>query len=285
MKYAVLGSTGFIGSQIHDYLMQSDQNECVGISSHVCDLADAEKVKEVLPPLVRDAVVVYAAGIPRLKSNTLDAMIGNISMLFNILEAFKSAPPAKIIYLSSVEVYGIPKSLPLTEESEIRPETLYGIGKVTAELMLQRFHKNIPLAILRLPGVYGGKDKGLSLIGKLMKCIRGCEEFTLFGNGIEQRDFLYGGDIARAVEALAKTEFKEVIINLASGKSNTVAEIMDMLFKRYGNCPIHKLPGTTPLCHLSFDPTMRKRVIKGFEMTPLDQGIKGYSLEKREATQ
>lgn len=285
MKYTVIGSTGFIGSEISNYLMQSGENECIGVGSHMCDLTDAAKAQEVLPSLVRDAVVVYAAGIPRLRSNTLEAMIANISMLFNLLNVFKTASPEKVIFLSSVEVYGAPKSLPIVEDSKIKPETMYGIGKVTGELMLQASIEKIPLAILRLPGVYGIDDKGLGLIGKLMQCIRDCKEFTLLGNGLEQRDFLYSGDIPRAVEALAKTDFKKVIINLVSGKSHTVAEIMDMLFKRYGDCPVRALPGTTLPCHLSFDASMREKVIKGFEMTPLDKGIKSYGPGKREVTQ
>ena len=280
MRYVVLGGSGFIGSSIKEMLSALPGSECISLSSDQCDLRDSLDTARVLTPLMCGAMVVYAAGIPRLRSDTLATMIDNITMIHNVVAVLRQARPRLVVFLSSVEVYGIPEKLPITEQTAINPETLYGIGKVAAELMLRRWHRDvrIPLAVLRLPGVYGPGDRGRGLIGALVRAVREGREFKLIGEGIEQRDFIFVEDVAKAVAALAEVEFDELTLNLATGTGYTVAEIAKRVFVIYGECPLQPVPQVNRTCHLRFDVSFLRKTLPQLTMTPLTEGLERYRL-------
>ena len=209
MRFVVFGGSGFIGSRIITNLASSTKNECIAISSKDCDLRDPVNTNKFLYKILPDAMVIYAAGIPRLRSNNFASFAYNTRMIHNLINSFQEAPPRSVIFLSTMEVYGIPQELPIREETPVRPETLYGIGKAAAELMLQQWQRRsgTPLAILRLPGVYGPGDNGKGFIDALIQAVKTGKEFTLYGGGIERRDFVFVNDIARVIESLTKTPF------------------------------------------------------------------------------
>ena len=76
--------------------------------------------------------------------------------------------PNKIIFLSTVEVYGDKKRLKINEKSSLNPLNLYAEGKLFQEKELKKFSKKnkINFNILRLPGFYGKDDKN-SIISKM----------------------------------------------------------------------------------------------------------------------
>ena len=112
-KRVILGGTGFIGTAIARRMSLEPGSSCVSLSSALCDLSIYEQCHETLPSLVDDATVVFAAGIPRMRSNTLTAMQDNLVMIHNLTEVFRENPPRRVVFLSSVELYGLPARLPI----------------------------------------------------------------------------------------------------------------------------------------------------------------------------
>ena len=277
----ILGGTGFIGATIVRRLALEPGTSSVSLSSAQCDLSVSEQCRETLPPLVEDATVIFAAGIPRMRSNTLAALQANLAMIHNLTELFCQTPPRRVIFLSSVEIYGQPSRLPIDEETEIAPRTLYGIGKVAAELMLEAWHmkSGVPLVTLRLPGIYGPGDKGRGLIGKLMQCVPSGESFQLYGDGSSQRDFVLAEDLAEIVATLTATEFTRLTLNVATGRSHSVAEIIKHVFALYDACPVSKVSQAEPDYDLLFDISRLHEVFPALAMTPLDEGLKRYATE------
>ena len=275
MRYVVLGGSGFIGSRIKEHLAGLPGAECLAPNSREVDLSVSGPGVNALAELCRGAVVVYAAGIPRSVRDDFETMIRNVTLVENLIKALRNGPPKLLVFLSSVEVYGVPRERSITEETEPAPETMYAVGKITAEHLVRRWRRQIggALAVMRLPGIYGPDPRGLGLIPALVRAIREQKTFKLYGAGEELRDYVFVDDVGRAAAALAETKIQEAVVNLATGQSVSVAEIIKKAFRIFGPCPIQKVPKNGPADHLVFDPARLKAVLPDLELTSLDQGL------------
>jgi len=273
----IIGGTGFIGAAIARGCA-SEAGSCIALGSTACDLTDAASCAEHLPRLLDGNCVVYAAGIPRARADTLEALQANLAMVHNLLAAMREVQPSRMVFLSSVEVYGIPGELPVDEQTESRPRTLYAVGKVAAELMLRRWHDDThtPLAVLRLPGVYGPGDRGRSLVGKLVESARSGQTFPLAGTGSWRRDYVWVDDMARVVTALMETDFAELTLNVATGRSLSIRDVIDRVAALYGPIALNGVAERGPDGHLEFDISQRRAVLPGVELTGLEEGLKAY---------
>jgi len=280
MKIVIFGGSGFIGNNLCNILEKQYGEKCFPVCSKDYDLIENNIINNELRKTLKGSFVVYAAGIPRLVSDDLDIMYNNITMVENFIGLLNKFEPKKVIYLSSVEVYGMPKELPISEKTSLWPETHYGMGKIIGEKLLSRWHRlnKIPLCILRLPGVYGYGDKGLGLIGKMIKCIKEKKQFELFNEGLEKRDYLYVADIAKAIYLLKFSDFYFSIINLISSKSYSVKSIIYEIQKKYGKCKIKQTCDKKfKPQHLVFDNGELNKILPGIQMTDLTDGINCYN--------
>ncbi|MBT3295326.1 MAG: NAD(P)-dependent oxidoreductase [Verrucomicrobia bacterium] len=273
----IVGGSGFIGAAIARGCSRGGES-CVPLGSAECDLTDPMACAEALPDLCNGRTVVYAAGIPRARSDTLEALQTNVAMVHNLLAAMREARPSRMVFLSSVEVYGIPRELPVDEQTEIRPRTLYAVGKVAAELMLRRWHDqtHTPLAVLRLPGVYGPGDRGRSVVGKLVESARSGQPFSLAGEGSWRRDYVWVDDIARVVTALMETDFTELTLNVATGRSLSIRDVIDRVAALYGPVPLNAVAERGADGHLEFDISRRRSLLPGVDLTGLEEGLDSY---------
>ena len=78
-------------------------------------------------------------------------ILHNLTMVHNLIELMSRHQPQRVIFLSSVEVYGAPRQLPIDEQTEIRPHTLYGIGKRAAGRTVVTTEKDA-VKLVRLSG-------------------------------------------------------------------------------------------------------------------------------------
>lgn len=155
MKILITGASGFIGSNIMEYLegkgnvvfgcvrtQEKKKNE----KYIVCDLA-----KEVLD--VDVDVIIHAAGICSYGNTDFNAFFnGNIVATKNVLEYAKLHKVKRIIFLGSVESYGEVNGV-LREDSPRNNPNDYGITKYVAEQLIR--NSGIPYYIFILPGVVG----------------------------------------------------------------------------------------------------------------------------------
>jgi len=171
----------------------------------------------------------------------------NVSGIINLLDEMDKNGIKRLIFSSTCAVYGNPKTLPVTEDSEINPESPYGESKYICERIINSYFSlnKIRPTIFRYFNVVGS-DENFRAFEKhepethilplaIDACIHG-ETFNLFGNQYETRDgtcvrdYIDVRDLVCAhVIALSKdvnNAFEDNIFNLGVGKGYTNLEIL-----------------------------------------------------------
>jgi UDP-glucose 4-epimerase len=158
----------------------------------------------------------------------------NILGSLTVLECCKKFKCRKIIFASSVGVYGEPQGLPIKEEHLPKPISPYPITKLTIEKYLAYYeNQGLRSTSLRFSNIYGPRqsDKGEGGVITIFinKFIRG-DRPMIFGDGNQTRDFLYVDDVVDALVLSTKAS-SGLIYNVGTGKEVTVKCLFKLLNK------------------------------------------------------
>lgn len=271
----IIGHTGFIGKAISKELT-ARKMKFLGIATKECDLRKPQSVSYLARILKKDVIVIITASINRELGDTLNNMQTHINMIANIARALESNPVKKCVYLSSADVYGHPRKLPITEESTINPQTYYALAKYTCEKTLeataQKF--NFPLLVLRYNGVFG---PGQTNIGygpnAFIQSLLEDGVIKLWGNGKERRDSIYVKDLAKVIVKLCVGNASGVY-NIATGKSRSfrnMIEILQQIFPK--KIKIISKKRTSPQFDQVFDSTKLKTKLARFHFMTMKQAL------------
>src|SRR5687768_17113812 len=228
MRVLVTGGAGFIGSHSVEALLAADA-EVVAF-----DNFSAGK-RENLPAHARLRVV---EGDVRSREELCAAMAGcthvlnlaaqvfvpasikapgnsahhNIVGFANVLDCARDHGIRRVVYASSAAVYGAPRALPLTEDSPTAPMSPYGLEKLVNEqhaALFEHLAAISPLG-LRYFNVYGPRQDPTSqyagVISRFSERLLAGTPLTVFGDGLQTRDFVYVGDVACANVAALKSD-------------------------------------------------------------------------------
>ncbi len=227
-RIIILGASGFIGKYLFDKFSNNKGTKIIGFSSKELDLLFAKEVDRKLSGVTPDDVLILTSAITRLKENTFDSMLKNARMAENIANLIIEHPVGQVIYLSTIDVYGVnvKKGVKITERTELSPNDHYSISKLAGEFLLRRACglKNIPLVILRLNGVYGPGDHQKSTINAIVSFALREKKIFIYGRGEGLRDYIYVDDIYRLTKYAIDKKL-DLIFNAATGKSYSIAAI------------------------------------------------------------
>ena len=259
-KILVTGGAGLIGSHIIDKLIAEHPKEIIvfdknlkGFKDNCLPALDYRNVTLLEGDItrtdeVRKAVqgvdfVVHTASL-LAREAVKDLRTGfnvNIGGTFNLLEASAAAGVKKIVYSSSVLVYGNePASRPIAEDHCIDTDTIYGAGKVGSEYLLRVFKrvKGLNYVILRYCGVYGPRQhfRG-NLVLFIPECFERIEHGQppiIYGDGSQPYDFVYVEDVARANVLALKSSVTGEVINIGTGMATPVGDVVHMIVEITG---------------------------------------------------
>jgi UDP-glucose 4-epimerase len=233
-RVLVLGHTGFIGEHLVRYFRgHSPELELVGRSLPSLDLTKEEEATTLADLMDLKTVVVMCAAIKKQWGDSLDVFSQNVKMVTNVCRVLQSHPVRRFVYFSSAAVYGEDiHNTKINEETPINPTSFYGTAKYVSERLLQQVigsHKNCSLLILRPPLVYGPGDRsrGYGPSGFVCSALNG-EKIVLWGDGSEQREFVFVEDIAKIVHDLSFHHYTGAV-NVASGESYTYENVLEIL--------------------------------------------------------
>jgi len=219
MKVLVTGGAGFIGSHVVDALLAAGHGVAVlddlssgsranlpaGVPLHVADIADAEAVERAFAAERPDAVCHQAAQMSvsrSVREPAFDARV-NVLGLVTVLDAAVRHRAQRFVFASSGGVLYGDVTAPAPETTPADPVSPYGITKWVGERYLAFYAREHGLAAvaLRYSNVYGPRQNPHGEAGVVaIFCTRflAGEPATINGDGRYVRDYVFGGDVARA---------------------------------------------------------------------------------------
>lgn len=263
MKILVTGGAGFIGSNITDALCGLGHDVVVAdnLSSgkkanvnhkakfYELDITDKKAVGEMFMKEKFDIVDHHAAQIDVRKSVADPINDANINVIgaLNLFENARINGVKKLIFASSGgTIYGECPNEPPDESAEARPLSPYGITKYAVEFYMkfyQDIHK-MNYTVLRYGNVYGPRQDPHGEAGVVAifseKMLRR-EDLNIFGDGKQNRDYVYVGDVVRAnVKALDRAD-KE-IVNIGTKAATSVNRLFELMAEitQYGKKPVYQ---------------------------------------------
>ena len=217
-KILITGGAGFIGSHLADKLIEQGNSVAIlddlsyGREKNInpkakfykADIRDIQGVSEIFEAERPEAVFHYAAQTSVVRSMADPIMDTNINVVgsLNIFKNCINYKVKKIVFPSSMGVYGNAKDLPLREDSPKDPISPYALGKFVAEKNLGFYGlKGLDYSIIRYSNVYGPRQSSEGeggVVSIFASRILNNESPVIFGTGEQTRDFLYVGDAVKA---------------------------------------------------------------------------------------
>lgn len=196
------------------------------------------------------------------------------------LAALAARPGVGLTYLSSGgTVYGEPARIPVRESDPTEPISAYGRLHLECERLIERASREDGLRarILRCSTVYGEHqrpDRGQGAVVTFLHRIERGEQIDLYGGGTTIRDYVYVGDVARAVIATAAAEGGPAVVNVGSGEGTSLLELLRLTEAEVGRpAAVVEHPERGFDVHQIVLDTSRLRELVEFEPTPLEAGI------------
>jgi len=277
-KLLLLGHHGFIGSAILPVLRRNYAEwdiQC--LSSKELDLTDRNGIDFLTHHLREVSVLVVCSGLKKQHGDSIELFRINMLIAANLCGALESVSLNKIIYISSTEVYGNHFESKITEETQPKPSSYYGLSKYMTECLLRAAVKNrttTTITVLRPPLIYGAGDRSLGYgpTGFAHAAVKRLP-ITLWGDGLERRQFVYVDDLAEAVSRLVGVDF-DGILNVAADQEYTFSDIISSLRTLESeSLDIVVRDRTQPQVNTMFANARIRSILPGFVFTSLDSGL------------
>lgn len=299
----VTGGAGFIGSHVADRFIENGYDVEIiddlssGNRQNVPERAQLHEISVVSPDAARvvrqgnfDVVVHLAAQIDVRKSvaDPLFDATTNILGTVNILEAIRGSGKRTRIAFTSTggAIYGDFNSPPNVETFPKDPESPYAISKLSAEYYLAYYGRlhGLEHVSLRFGNVYGPRQDPHGEAGVVaIFCTRILEgkPLTIFGDGLQTRDYVYVGDVAQAVFLGATRELPKAdrvdarAFNIGTGIGTSVVDLARLLQEAAGtNTEIVFAPKRPGEQQESFLDASKARMLLGWEpQVSLSEGL------------
>ena len=244
------------------------------------DLTLVQSIADLLVSRKPDCWVHLAGAASVARSFEFPALDFEMSLLplLNVLEAIRlSGSKCRVLLASSAAIYGEPSLLPVPESCAGKPISPYGFHKLQQELLIEeynRFH-GIAACNARIFSTYGPGLKQLAVWDIAKRALGG--DFSIWGSGMETRDYLFASDVARAILCLCENApFRGEAINVGSGHEISIVELAKCI---YGEIEANRMPQLKP-SPVSGNPVRWRADVSllnsmGFSPTvTLDAGIK-----------
>jgi len=253
IKSIVTGGAGFIGSNLVDRLVKEGHKVIVldnfvsgkrsNLSHHLkrnvkiirIDISNTKKLDKYFKDVV---YVFHLAGlaeiVPSIK-NPNKYFINNVFGTLNVLEAAKKVKVKKFIYAASSSCYGSPKKIPTSETEKIDTQHPYALTKFLGEEVAIKYAKffKMPNISCRFFNVYGPRlnttSQYAAVFGNFLTQKKKMKPLTIIGSGNQTRDFIHVDDLTNAFIKLARSNLKNKIYNLGSGKETSINKIANMI--------------------------------------------------------
>jgi UDP-glucose 4-epimerase len=288
--YLITGGCGFIGSHLADALLAAGhqvrilddlstgrlENKPEGTEFLEGSVIDPRAVATAMQGVSGCFHLAAVASVERSSIEWTDTHRTNLTGSVTVFDAARrQATPVPVVYASSAAVYGNNDNIPLTEATTPRPLSAYGADKLGSEqhaFVASHVHQ-VPTCGLRFFNVFGPRQDPTSpysgVISIFCNRLATGRGITIFGDGQQVRDFIFVGDVVRALmRSMERISCEARVFNVCTGRGVTVfnlaRSIQDILGVSVEPTYAPARPGEVR--RSIGDPTLARAVL-GFEAT------------------
>jgi UDP-glucose 4-epimerase len=164
----------------------------------------------------------------------VEYMSTNVLGTVAVLEAARHAKVQKLVYSASSSCYGL-AATPTREDHPIAPQYPYALSKYQGEQAVFHWGQvyKLPVNSVRIFNAYGTRSRTSgaygAVFGVFLRQKLAGTPFTVVGDGMQRRDFVYATDVAAAFFAAADTPLSNQVWNLGSGNPQSVNRLIELL--------------------------------------------------------
>lgn len=300
----VTGAAGFIGSHLTERLLhegarvkalvrynssQSDgwlrkvperfRSRLELVYGDVCDaerIADVTRGCDVVFHLAALISIPYSYEAPEAFVET------NVGGTLNVLLAARRFGGVRVIQTSTSEVYGTPRTVPITEDHPLQAQSPYAATKIAADQLALSFHRTygLPVTVLRPFNTYGPRQSTRAVLPTILtQLLAGSGEVRL-GALWPRRDLTFVSD---TVDGFIKAaEYDAAVgetIQLGTGRDISVGELVELAARMLGveakvECDDSRIrPAQSEVQRLLSDPSVAARLLSWRPSVPLEAGL------------
>lgn len=260
-RAVVLGAGGFIGSHLSRHLLEAgwdvtgvvrDRHDphtarrLEGITANVRLVEGDATDPGLLERVVHDADAVFPfagrSGAAASLAEPLVDLHSNGAGQLTVLEVLRARNPgARVVFPGSRLQYGRCRSLPVGEDHPRQPLSIYGMHKMLGEEYHRLYHElyGIQTTTLRISNPYGPHqdrpDGRFGIVGTFLSVAAAGGDITLYGGGVQLRDFIFISDLTRLCElAATRTEAVGEVFNASGPASVSLREMAEAVVEVVG---------------------------------------------------
>jgi UDP-glucose 4-epimerase len=299
----VTGADGFIGSHLVERLLHEqvevtalclyNSNGSIGWLEEIPGVRDRVDIQlgdvrdsEFVDRVVREHSTVFhlaaLIAIPYSYLAPRSFVETNVIGTLNVLEAIRRNPGIRMINTSTSEVYGTPKSTPISEDHAIQPQSPYAASKASADDLCRAYAASFDVDVLTLRpfNTYGPRQSLRAVIPTiLLQMLSGASEIRL-GSLHPRRDFTFVEDTVDGFIRIARADVNRgTTIQLGTGTSVSIGEVVELCRDITGSSAVVTVdderirPATSEVQVLLSDPTRAGEVLGWSPRTDLRSGL------------
>jgi len=251
----VTGGEGFIGSTLVDRLLR--EGASVRALVHYKPygsaglLAGMEDDVEIVAGDVRDQDWVLRAVEGREVVFHLAALIGipysyeapesyvqtNVVGSFNVASACRRTG-ARMVHTSTSETYGTARTVPISEDHPLQPQSPYSASKIGADMMVLSMHHafELPVAVVRPFNTYGPRQSARAVVPAILAQLHAGASELRMGSLTPTRDLNFVEDTVSGFLAVAACDRAlGEVVNIGSGREISIGDLVELLKQTTGN--------------------------------------------------
>lgn len=244
----VTGAAGFIGRHLVHHLQalgaqivaldRTKDKSLPGVWWVIADVLELspKHLQGITPEIVFHLAAVL--GVSYTGQNPTQTLAVNAIGTSRVLKLARMLGAMIVCLLSSSEVYGEPDSIPITEDSNLHPLSIYGWSKVCAEQLLEAHVQcgDLRGVVIRPFNVYGPDQRSDFVVSRFLQLAMQGLPPTVAGTGTQRRIFTFVDDLIYGILlAVMKSNLGYQVYNIAGEGTISIAELADLIVSITGS--------------------------------------------------
>ncbi len=248
MRSCLIGGAGFIGTELTKLLVKSGRDVVVmgrsprsarelaaGVRYESGDYGDVERLRSVLAGADEVVDLAYSTAPQTSYADPVYDVVSNVPAAVTLLKEAAKHRLTKVLLVSSGgTVYGVARTLPITEDHGTQPISPYGITKLAIENYgwMYRALLDVPVVVVRPGNAYGEGQRMLSgqgFIATAMRRISAGQAVEMFGATGTLRDYIHVSDVASGIMAALDAGRPGTAYNIGTGEGLNNIDVLRLI--------------------------------------------------------